>query len=176
MTKLFKHKIGIPESKEAWFRNLCHGKEKVARLRFYIQDALGGLNSTVWDVASSNITSISPSSFGRVRVIDDVITTGPHRNSMKLGRAQGLITFADLQEPALAMNINFYFNAGEYSGSSLCILGRNPILNENRELPVVGGTGAFRMSRGYSISNTYSHDPVANYDILEYIVYVTYVE
>ncbi|KAK6139407.1 hypothetical protein DH2020_026845 [Rehmannia glutinosa] len=166
----------ILEPQEAWFRNLCQGKEKVAQLRFYIQDALSGPNSTVWEVARSNITSTSPTSFGQVSVIDDLITAEPNPNSMKLGRAQGLITVADLQVPAIAMNINFYFNAGEYNGSSLCILGRNQILSENRELPVVGGTGAFRMSRGYSISNTYSYDPVANYGILEYTVYVTYVE
>ncbi|KAK6159792.1 hypothetical protein DH2020_003173 [Rehmannia glutinosa] len=165
-----------PEPKEAWFRNLCLGKEKVARLRFYVQDAMGGPNATVWEVARSNITSTSPSSFGIVKVIDDVITAGPNPNSMKLGRAQGLVTNSELQELALAMNINFYFNAGEYSGSSLCLLGRNPILNENRELPIVADTGAFRMSRGYSISNTYSYDLVSNYAILECTVYVTYIE
>ncbi|KAL8061530.1 hypothetical protein ABFX02_02G092000 [Erythranthe guttata] len=161
---------------EAWFRSLCQGKEKVAQLRFYIQDALSGPNATVWEVARSNITSASPTSFGQVRVIDDLITTGPDPNSMKLGRAQGLITMADLQVPAIAMNINFYFSAGKYNGSTLCILGRNQILSPNRELPVVGGTGAFRMARGYSISNTYSYDVVANYGVLEYVVYVTYVE
>ncbi|KAL8504772.1 hypothetical protein ACS0TY_016089 [Phlomoides rotata] len=43
--------------------------------------------------------------------------------------------FAGLDESALAMNLNFVFTGGEYNGSSLCILGRNPIDSKNRELP-----------------------------------------
>ncbi|KAL8486467.1 hypothetical protein ACS0TY_023233 [Phlomoides rotata] len=53
--------------------------------------------------------------------------------------------FAGLDESVLAMNLNFVFTGGEYNGSSLCILGRNPIDSKNRELPVVGGTSVFRM-------------------------------
>ncbi|KAL8505958.1 hypothetical protein ACS0TY_016985 [Phlomoides rotata] len=81
--------------------------------------------------------------------------------------------FAGLDESVLAMNLNFVFTGGEYNGSSLCILGRNPIDSKNRELPVVGGTSVFRMESGFSISNTYSYDPVENYGVLEYIVYVS---
>lgn len=158
-----------------WFRNMSARKEKAARLRFYIQDALGEPNATVWEVARAEITSSSRTGFGQVRVLDDLITAEADRNSKKLGRAQGLITFADLDIPALAMNLNFVFTSGEYNGSSLCILGRNPIDSMNRELPVVGGTGVFRMARGFSISNTYSYDPAENYGVLEYIVYVSYV-
>ncbi|KAI3467156.1 hypothetical protein Pfo_023819 [Paulownia fortunei] len=145
------------EAKEAekWFQNLSQLKEKVAKLHFYVQDALGGPNATIWEVARAEITSVSPTMFGQVRVLDDLITAEPDRNSEKLGRAQGLITSADLRESGLAMNINFVFTAGEYNGSTLCILGRNPIDSRNRELPVVGGTGVFRMA---------------------YTVYVSYVE
>ncbi|KAL8490905.1 hypothetical protein ACS0TY_022781 [Phlomoides rotata] len=81
--------------------------------------------------------------------------------------------FAGLDESVLAMNLNFVFTGGEYNGSSLCILGRNPIDSKNRELPVVGGTSVFRMESEFSISNTYSYDPVENYGVLEYIVYVS---
>ncbi|KAL0396843.1 UNVERIFIED_CONTAM: Dirigent protein 11 [Sesamum calycinum] len=160
---------------ENWFRNLSQRRERVAKLRFYIQDVLGGPNATIWEVARSEITSVSHTTFGQIRVLDDLITAEPDRNSEKLGRAQGLITSADLRESALAMNLNFVFTAGKYNGSTLCILGRNPIDIMNRELPVVGGTGVFRMARGFSISNTYSYDPVENYGVIEYIVYVSYV-
>ncbi|CAA2989907.1 Hypothetical predicted protein [Olea europaea subsp. europaea] len=130
----------------------------------------------IFEVAEAAITANSRTAFGQVRVLDDLITVGPNRSSEALGRAQGLITSADLTVSGIAMNMNFYFTAGKYNGSTLCILGRNPIDENDRELPVVGGTGDFRMARGYSISNTYSYDPVANYGVLEYTVYVAVVE
>lgn len=169
-------RIQAKDSAEEWFKKLSQKKEKLAKLHFYIQDRLGEPNATVWEVASNELTSRSPTSFGQVRVLDDLLTVEPDRNSQKLGRAQGLITFSDLYESALAMNLNFVFTAGEYNGSTLCILGRNPIDRRDRELPVVGGTGVFRMARGFSISNTYSYDPVENYGVLEYTVFVSYVE
>ncbi|CAA2940350.1 Hypothetical predicted protein [Olea europaea subsp. europaea] len=163
-------------AEKIWFQNICRGKEKLTKLQFYVQDALGGPNATVWQVAEAAITANSRTAFGQVRVLDDLITVGPNRSSEALGRAQGLITSADLTVSGIAMNMNFYFTAGKYNGSTLCILGRNPIDENDRELPVVGGTGDFRMARGYSISNTYSYDPVANYGVLEYTVYVAVVE
>ncbi|KAI3448900.1 hypothetical protein Pfo_005565 [Paulownia fortunei] len=157
-------------------QKLFQGKEKVAILHFYLQDELNGLNATVWEVARSDITGNSAASFGLVRVMDDLITAEPDRNSEKLGRAQGLITFSDLEESALTMNINFYLTGGKYSGSTLSVLGRNPISNTNRELPVVGGTGVFRLARGYAISNTYSYDTTTNHGVLEYTLFVVYLE
>ncbi|KAL3815084.1 hypothetical protein ACJIZ3_016352 [Penstemon smallii] len=164
------------EEEEEKFKKLLQSKEKVTKLHFFLQDALGvGSNETVWEVARAQITPNSITSFGQVRVLDDLITAQPDRNSEKLGRAQGVITFSDLDESALTMNLNFYFTSGEYSGSTICVVGRNPISSKNhRELPVVGGTGVFRMARGYTISNTYSYDSVENYGVLEYTVYVAY--
>ncbi|KAK4477205.1 hypothetical protein RD792_016419 [Penstemon davidsonii] len=111
-----------------------------------------------------------------VGVLDDLLTAEPDINSQEIGRVQGLITSADLKTSGLAMNLNFVFTAGEYKGSTISILGRNQIDDEHRELPVVGGTGIFRMARGYAITNTYSYDAVTNYGVLEYTLYVTYVE
>lgn len=171
----FKGRQSMTEEEK--FHKRVKAKEKVVKLHFYLQDALGGPNATVSEVARSDMTANSTVSFGQVRVLDDLITAKPDRNSEKLGRAQGMITFTSLQdESALTMNLNFYFTAGEFSGSTLCIVGRNPIANKDRELPVVGGTGVFRMARGYSISNTYSYDANANYGVLEYTVYVAYVD
>ncbi|CAI9765456.1 unnamed protein product [Fraxinus pennsylvanica] len=157
------------------FQNLCLGNEKTTRLQVFVQDELGGENPTVWDVARSNITSTSPTSFGQVRVLDDLLTDGPDRNSKRVGRAQGLITSADLQVSALAMNLNFVFTSGQYNGSTLCILGRNPLENQYRELAIVGGTGVFRMARGYAITSTYSYDDETSYGVLEYNIYVAYI-
>ncbi|KAL3631305.1 hypothetical protein CASFOL_024289 [Castilleja foliolosa] len=165
-----------PNEAEKWVKKyISQPKEKVARLHFYLQDNLSGPDATLWEVARSKITSNSSSGFGQVTVLDDLITAGPDRNSKKLGRAQGIIISSDLQELSLAMNINIVFTAGPYKGSTLSILGRNAIGTTSRELPVVGGTGIFRMARGFAISNTHAYDTTGNYGVLEYTVYVFYV-
>ncbi|XP_011093984.1 dirigent protein 21-like [Sesamum indicum] len=165
-----------PEAEEQRFTRLLQAKQKVAKLHFFVQDALGGSSPTVLEVARSSITANSTTSFGQVRVVDDLITAEPYPDSEKLGRAQGMITSSDLDKAALTMSLNLYFTCGKYKGSTLCIVGRNPLDRKNRELPVVGGTGVFRMARGYAISNTYSYDVDTNYGVLEYTVYVAYVD
>lgn len=165
-----------PNEELAWFQNICSGKEKVVKLHFFLQDVQAGINETVFEVARASISSKSRSSFGQVRVLDDLVTAGPEKDSEKLGRAQGMITYVDLETSALGMNLNIVFTAGEYSGSTLCILGRNPITVNQRELPVVGGTGIFRMARGYVIGNTYAYNPDTEYGVLEYTVYVSYFD
>ncbi|KAG6410897.1 hypothetical protein SASPL_128970 [Salvia splendens] len=68
------------------------------------------------------------------------------------------------------MYLNFYFTTGEYAGSSLTMLGRNEVMNEEREMPVVDGTGV------YALSSTYSYDLERLYAVMEYTLYVSYVE
>ncbi|XP_051146249.1 dirigent protein 22-like [Andrographis paniculata] len=148
--------------------------EKSAAIRVYVQDAFSGSNATVWEVATAKITGNSSTLFGQVMVLDDKLTSKPERNSTEVGRAQGLTTSSGFGEYALTMNVNVLFTAGEYNGSTLCIVGRNLIGQKERELPIVGGTKLFRMARGYAISNTYSYDPVENYAVLEYTFYVYY--
>ncbi|KAL0383966.1 UNVERIFIED_CONTAM: Dirigent protein 11 [Sesamum radiatum] len=159
---------------ESWFHNLSHGNAKFAKLHFYVQDLLKGENQTVHEVARANITSDSATSFGSVRVLDNPMTAGPDINSEPVGRFQGLVTAADLQILSFAMNINFVFTSGRFRGSSISISGMNQVLTEQRELPVIGGTGAFRFARGYVITTTYSSDPDKGYNVLEYTIYVTY--
>lgn len=165
---------GRPTSDEAWSHNICQGTETVTKLHFYVQDVLGGQNPTVYEVARASITANSPTTFGQVRVLDDLVTAEPDINSTVVGRIQGLITSGDLETSALAMNLNFYFTSGEYNGSTISILGRNPLMNKERELPVVGGTGGFRFARGYAITSTYSYDAESNYGVLEYTLYVSH--
>ncbi|KAL3624609.1 hypothetical protein CASFOL_031277 [Castilleja foliolosa] len=163
-------------SEEEKLKKLLKAEQKIAKLHFYLQDAQTGSGATVYEVARSDITATSAAAFGQVRVLDDPITARPEKDSQHLGRAQGMITSSGLDESALTMSLNFYFTAGEYSGSTLCIVGRNPIGSKNREFPIVGGTGVFRMARGYSISNTVSFDVATNYGVLEYTIYVAYVD
>ncbi|KAL0334608.1 UNVERIFIED_CONTAM: Dirigent protein 11 [Sesamum radiatum] len=164
----------VDDDDQSWFHNLCHGYRKLAKIHFYVQDRLKGDNQTVHEVARANITSNSATSFGSVRVLDNPMTAGPDINSEPVGRFQGLVTSADLQILSFAMNINFVFTSGRFSGSSISISGMNPVMNEQRELPVIGGTGVFRFARGYVITTTYSSDPDKGYNVLEYTIYATY--
>ncbi|KAL2254858.1 UNVERIFIED_CONTAM: Dirigent protein 11 [Sesamum indicum] len=163
------------DNDESWFHNLCHGNEKFAKLHFYVQDLLKGENQTVYEVARANITSNSATSFGSVRVLDNPMTAGPDINSEAVGRFQGIVTAADLEILSFSMNINFVFTSGRFRGSSISISGMNQVMNEQRELPVIGGTGAFRFARGYVITTTYFSDPDMEHNVLEYTIYVTYV-
>ncbi|KAL6560606.1 hypothetical protein OROGR_004165 [Orobanche gracilis] len=152
------------------FRNFCGGREKLTTLHFYVQDTSTGPNRAVWDVARANITTMKNNLFGQINVVDCNITAEPARNSTQLGRVQGLATASDFNTIALTMDLNFYFTAGEYNGSTISVVGRNQITNATRELPVVGGTGQFRLARGYAIVSNHNTADDGN-GVLEYYIY-----
>lgn len=76
------------------------------------------------------------------------MTEGPEVSSKLVGRGQGLYASAGSEEFSLLMVWSVVFKSGEYNGSSLTILGRNPTLRPVREMCIVGGTGVFRLARG----------------------------
>ncbi|KAL6531382.1 hypothetical protein OROMI_027746 [Orobanche minor] len=152
------------------FRNFCCGRGKLTKLHFYVQDTAFGPNRAVWDVARANITTMENMLFGQINVVDCNITAEPASNSTLLGRVQGLATASDFNTFAMTMDLNFYFTAGKHNGSTISVVGRNQILNATRELPVVGGTGQFRLARGYAIVSTHSTG-ADNNGVLEYNIY-----
>ncbi|PQQ15980.1 dirigent protein 22 [Prunus yedoensis var. nudiflora] len=58
--------------------------------------------------------------------------------------------------------MNFVFVEGMYKGSTISILGRNPVLNNVREMPIIGGTGLFRFARGYALAHTVWFNPTGD--------------
>jgi hypothetical protein len=62
--------------------------------------------------------------------------------------------FTDQQTFGLLMQMNFVFTAGNHNGSSLAIFGRNQVLSDVRGMSIVGGTGKFRMAKGYVQAHT----------------------
>lgn len=161
-------------SVEDWFENLGELKQVKTKLHFYFQDVLSGENPTVWNVAEAQVTASSPTSFGQIKMVDDLLTSGPEADSTFIGRAQGTIGNADLHDTAIQMGLNIVFTEGKYNGSTISILGRNAIFHKDRELPIVGGTGVFRMARGIAVSNTHSYDVEASYGVLEYTLYIVH--
>ncbi|KAH6813290.1 hypothetical protein C2S51_022308 [Perilla frutescens var. frutescens] len=150
--------------------------QKVTRLRFYLHDVIGGDKPTVWTVARCNLTDVLPSAFGKLVVLDNLVTEEPDVNSAVVGRLQGTVGLADLREKALVMLLNLVFTEGEYEGSTLSIVGRNPLGDEVREVPIVGGTGKFRMATGFIITSTYFNDPARVRNVYEYNAVVLHMD
>nr|WCZ54757.1 dirigent protein 3 [Phryma leptostachya subsp. asiatica] len=159
----------ISSAQDEWFKNLnLAEEEKFTKLHFYIHDFVSGDNQSVYNVAESSITSDSVSNFGRVQVVDHLITVGPEVDSEKVGRVQGIHVMADLHEAALGVNWNFVFN----DGSTITVVGRLVGFAKEGELSIVGGTGEYLMSRGIAFKKTLVMDPDTLNSIMEYTMYV----
>lgn len=149
-------------------------RETVTNLQFYFHDMVSGKNPTAIKVAQSAQTEKSPTLFGAIMMADDPLTEGPDPNSKLVGRAQGLYGSAGQSEMCLIMAMNFAFTDGIYNGSSVSILGKNSALNPVREMAIVGGTGLFRLARGYAIAKTHWFDIKTGDAIVRYNVTVVH--
>ena len=81
--------------------------------------------------------------FGLLNIFDDPLTEALEPTSMLMGQAQGLYRYVGQQELSLLVAVNFVFTTGKFNGRSLTILGRNAALQPVREMPIIGGIGAF---------------------------------
>ncbi|KAK7258041.1 hypothetical protein RIF29_32436 [Crotalaria pallida] len=146
-------------------------KETITNLQFYFHDTLSGKNPSAVQVAQPIDKNKSfPTLFGEIMMVDDPLTETPDPNSKLLGRAQGLYGSSCQQELGLLMAISYSFIEGPYSGSSFTVLGKNAAMNPVREMPIVGGTGLFRLARGYALAKTYWLDPTTGDAIVGYNV------
>jgi len=89
---------------------------------------------------------------------DDPLTETLDPKSKLVGRAQGIYALSGQQELGLLMSFSYSFVDEPYNGSTFSLVGKNPVMNPVREMPVVGGTGLFRMARGYAIAKTHWFD------------------
>ncbi|XP_047959613.1 dirigent protein 11-like [Salvia hispanica] len=163
----------VTAGKTKWLKTLFRRNKATTKLHFYVHDLRAGPNATLFTAATASITATSPTAFGRINVFDDKVTVGPDIGSEEMGRAQGTTTSMDLNVLASSMNLNFFLTSGEFKGSTVVVVGRNQFADAERELAVVGGTGAFRNARGYAITSTYSSDLVENSSVIEYTIYVS---
>ncbi|KAJ0848686.1 putative dirigent protein [Helianthus annuus] len=72
----------------------------------------------------------------------------------------------------MLMAMNYVFVEGKYNGSSLSILGRNPVMSMVREMPIVGGSGLFRFVRGYAEARTHTFNMNNGDTVVEFNLYV----
>lgn len=178
---LFSLVAAIPwaqsSEEESWATSLELQKKEttvITNLHFYFHDTVSGKNPTAVRVAQAADTNKSPTLFGVVMMADDPLTQTPDPNSKLVGRAQGLYGSAGQQELALIMALNFGFVDGIYNGSSISLLGKNPALHPVREMAIVGGTGIFRLARGYAIAQTHWFNTTTGDAIVRYNVTVVH--
>ncbi|KAK3028669.1 hypothetical protein RJ639_037849 [Escallonia herrerae] len=163
------------EGSSSWATRDDSGDEVVTNLRFYFHDTLGGRSPSAVRVAQASDTDKSPILFGALMMVDDPLTEGPDMNSKLVDRARGLYGSAGQTELGLIMAPNYGFTDGVYSGSSFSVLGINPAVQHVRELPIISGTGLFRMGRGHAIAQTYSFDLKTGDAVVGYnVTIVTY--
>ncbi|KAK7339977.1 hypothetical protein VNO77_20667 [Canavalia gladiata] len=146
-------------------------KEKLSHFRFYWHDIVSGRNPSSVKIVSSPLKN-STTSFGLVNMIENPLTFGPQLSSKLVGKAQGFYASTSQSEVDLVMVMNFAIMEGKYNGSTITILGRNPVFNKEREMPVIGGSGLFRFARGYAQLRTHSFSLKTKDAIVEYNIYV----
>ncbi|KAI4353470.1 hypothetical protein L6164_002418 [Bauhinia variegata] len=168
--------ISVMAEHQPFMSNASLKGKKQTHLRFFWHDTLSGSNPTSITVAKpSNANTSAVFDFGFVNVFDNPITEGPELESKLLGRSQGFYTDASQNtEPfqVLFSSLNFAFTEGKYNGSTVTVLGRNPILSTVREMPLIGGSGVFRFAEGYALLHTHRFNPQTRDAIVEYNIYV----
>ncbi|XP_074304456.1 dirigent protein 23-like [Silene latifolia] len=124
-------------------------------LQFYFHDNITGDALTAVKIAEPEDASPGVTGFGKLFMADEPLTIHPDPASKLVGRAQGMWGRSSMTDRTLFMSFTYVFFQGIYNGSSVSILGRNLVTQPIREMPVVGGTGLFRMARGYALAQTY---------------------
>ncbi|RDX68600.1 Dirigent protein 19, partial [Mucuna pruriens] len=146
-------------------------QEKLTHFKFYWHDVVSGPKPSSIQVVSSPLKK-SSTGFGKVNIIENPLTLGPQLNSKLVGKAQGFYALTSQSEITLLMAMNLAIMEGKYNGSTITILGRNPVYSKEREMPVIGGSGLFRFARGYAQLRTHWFSPTTGDAIVEYNLYV----
>ncbi|KAD4982067.1 hypothetical protein E3N88_18738 [Mikania micrantha] len=148
----------------SWAKRTDTGSQVVTTMQFYFHDTLSGSNPSAVKVAQPQSASNSLGGFGNLMMVDDPLTEGPDKNSKLIGHARGI------------MVLNYGFIDGIYKDSSFSLLSLNPTMQAVREMTIVGGTGLFRLARGYALAQTYWFDPTTGDAIVGYnVTIVTYI-
>nr|GLL23600.1 dirigent protein 23-like [Ipomoea trifida] len=172
---LFLVVIGMPiggngQNQDSWVKRVDTGKQVVTTMQFYFHDILSGSNPSAIQVAQASGNRNSLTNFGTIMMADDALTVGPDPSSKVVGRARGLYGSAGQTDLGLIMAMSYTFTDGDYAGSSFSLLSINPAMNPVREMAIVGGTGLFRLARGYAIANTVSLNPTNGDAVVGYNV------
>uniref|UniRef100_A0A0A9CDQ7 Dirigent protein n=1 Tax=Arundo donax TaxID=35708 RepID=A0A0A9CDQ7_ARUDO len=142
-------------------------------LHFFMHDIVAGSNPTAVQIIKGPGSSTAPSlgmAFGDTSVIDDPVTETSSATSAAVGRMQGFYMLSSQSGAVLMVCANLLLTTGDYSGSTIAVMGRDDTAADVRELAVVGGTGKFRMANGYVLWKTASmNGPDATFELDVYV-------
>ncbi|CAI9097436.1 OLC1v1033866C1 [Oldenlandia corymbosa var. corymbosa] len=175
LTTLFNSHVQSQDEVTKWAKIVKKGKEELVtyKLEFYFHDIFTGKNPSAARIAEASVTNSSKNLFGAVFMVDDRLTVGPDLNSKLVGRARGMYGSAGQSEADIIMMMSCMFLDGIYNGSSFSVMSINHVLNPVREMSIVGGTGLFRLGRGYAILRTYSFDSTTGDTVVGYNVTIS---
>ncbi|KAL7592737.1 hypothetical protein Lser_V15G34739 [Lactuca serriola] len=142
------------------------GELKRSSMTLYFQDYFGGNNATMKPVTFSG-DAWSFKQFGTIFCTDDPITVTMDQGSAQVGRAQGIYVTSALDGSNTHVLISVVFTNDEFGGSTLEVQGTSKQFERVREVAVVGGTGRFRLARGYVTFETVHIDLSLSYSIIE---------
>ncbi|RDX71945.1 Dirigent protein 3, partial [Mucuna pruriens] len=152
-----------------------YSREKLTHIRFYFHEIITSPNPSLIIIDPPKVMSNSPLPFGTLVVLENPLTIGPEFDSKRVGKAQGFYISATQKEGIeleIVMGMTLAFMEGEFNGSTLSVLGRNHIISDVREMPIIGGTGAFRFARGFVHARSVKVDYIKGDATVEYNVYV----
>ncbi|KAL2320894.1 hypothetical protein Fmac_029863 [Flemingia macrophylla] len=149
--------------------------EKLTHIRFYFQELISNQEPSIIITDPPKVMNDAPLPFGSRVVLENQLTLRPELDSKRVGKAQGFYLSAT-QKPGveleIVMGFVLTFNEGKFNGSTLSVLGRNHIVSEVREMPIIGGTGAFRFARGFAHARTVRVDYTKGDATIEYNLYI----
>ncbi|XP_040384560.1 dirigent protein 1-like [Oryza brachyantha] len=158
-----------------------HHDGATTHLHFYMHDGYTGPRPTAMRVVSgrslleddgnATATATSPRQFGDIVVLNNALTEGPGAGSARVGTAQGFGVRVSERGVVTDLSMHMVMEAGEHRGSSVAVKGRIDVGVAVRESVVVGGTGRFRLARGYMVSRSYDYS-LAGGGVVEIDVYL----
>ncbi|KQJ88957.1 dirigent protein 1 [Brachypodium distachyon] len=148
-------------------------------LHFYMHDDYTGPHPTAMRVVSgrsllpnSTKSPITGRHFGDIVALNNALTEGPDNSGGKrVGTAQGFAVRVAEGGVVSDLSMHLAMEAGEFKGSSVAVKGRIDMDLEVRESVVVGGTGKFRLARGYMLSRDYDYT-LADGGVIEIDLYL----
>ncbi|OAE21765.1 hypothetical protein AXG93_2550s1020 [Marchantia polymorpha subsp. ruderalis] len=140
---------------------MAASRQQYLGFSFYLHDNLDTRPSssamTVVPAVGSLNGNGNPHFFGAIAVFDDAMTEGPDTNSKLMGRGRGFYVFNAMNDNGAGLEFVWtavFNDASGFGGSTLSFKGYDKIDDAEREIAITGGTGKFRLARGWATIKT----------------------